>query len=73
VRPTEAHALVTGDAGDQASRGEGRKVVRGDEDQGCVEIPDVVGGSELRAVATLEKDPLPDPAIDPAQMRRVDR
>ena len=33
----------------------------------------VVRGAEIRAVAVLEEDPRPDPAIDPAEMRRVNR
>ena len=33
----------------------------------------VVGGAELRAVAVLEEDPLPDLGIDPAEMRGMDR
>ncbi len=33
----------------------------------------VVGGAELRAVAVLQEDPLPDPTIDLGEVRRVNR
>ena len=33
----------------------------------------VVSGAELRAVAMLEENPLPDPTIDPGEVRRVNR
>ena len=33
----------------------------------------VVRGAEVRAVAMLKEDPRPDPTIDPAEMRRVNR
>jgi hypothetical protein len=74
--PAEAHALVTRNVDDQAARSEGGQLLFGDEDKGCAGILQYavdVRGAEVRAVAMFKEDPRPNPTIDPAEMRRVNR